>query len=122
MTKNLLAAAGAVALTLGLWPLAASAHTHLEKSQPEKDAVLSEAPHQVKLVFSGRIETDYSKIEVTDAAGKRVNEEKVTGGSDQHELDTDLTGDLKPGVYTVKWNVISGDGHRVKGEFGFTVK
>jgi methionine-rich copper-binding protein CopC len=122
MNRKLPLAIGILALALGAWPFAASAHTHLEKSQPEKDAVLTQAPHEVKLVFSGRIETDYSKIVVTDAAGKRVNQDKMTGSTDEHELATELSDDLKPGAYNVKWNVISGDGHRVKGEFGFTLK
>jgi len=115
-------AAVAIAFSLALWPFAASAHTHLEKSEPEKNAVLSEAPARIHLTFNSRIESDFSKIEVTDANGTRVNEDKVTGSENRREVETNLPKDLKPGVYTVKWNVISGDGHRVKGNFQFTVK
>jgi methionine-rich copper-binding protein CopC len=122
MTRIFSPLAGVLGLMLAVWPLIGSAHTHLEKSEPGKNAVLSSAPSGVRLTFSSRIEADYSKIEVTDPEGKRVNEEKVTGSEDHRAIETVLNKDLKPGTYQVKWNVISGDGHRVKGEYSFTVK
>ena len=122
MMRKAWVAAGVFGFSLALWPLAGSAHTHLEKSEPEKNAELTEPPATVRLVFSSRIESDFSKIEVTDASGARVNEDKMTSSDNHREIETSLSTGLKPGVYTVKWNVISDDGHRVKGNYQFTVK
>ena len=122
MTRKMIPVAGMFGLMLALWPLLGSAHTHLESSEPAKNAVLTSPPSSVRLVFSSRIEAEYSKIEVTDAEGKRVNEEKASGSENHRELISALDKDLKPGTYQVKWNVISGDGHRVKGEYTFTVQ
>jgi methionine-rich copper-binding protein CopC len=117
-------------LTLGLlsglfllaWPLTGSAHTHLEKSEPEKQAVLDAAPGAVHLWFSEKVSAEWSKIEVTDAAGKRVDKQQVTTDeADPKHIQAELN-ELAAGIYQVKWNVISGDGHRIKGNFNFTVQ
>jgi hypothetical protein len=104
------------------WPLAGSAHTHMEKSEPADKAVLEAAPTAIQLWFSEKVGAEWSKIEVTDAAGKRVDKQQVTADSaDPKHIQTELNA-LPAGAYQVKWNVISGDGHRVKGTFSFTVQ
>jgi methionine-rich copper-binding protein CopC len=117
-------------LTLGLlsallmlaWPLAGNAHTHMEKSEPADKSVLTAAPTAIQLWFSEKISAEWSKIEVTDAAGTRVDKQQVTADSaDPKHIQTELN-PLTAGEYQVKWNVISGDGHRVKGTFSFTVQ
>lgn len=112
----------ALALLLAAWPLAGAAHTHLDASEPAKDAVLSSAPAKVKLSFSGRIEPDFSRIEVTDAQGKQVDKGNSTASSNRRELEVDLAEGLAPGTYQVNWNVVARDGHRVRGEFSFTLE
>jgi methionine-rich copper-binding protein CopC len=37
-------------------------------------------------------------------------------------LTAPVTGPLKPGTYTVRWNVLSVDGHKTNGTYTFTVK
>lgn len=117
-------------LTLGMlsgllmlaWPLVGSAHTHLEKSEPAKEAVLDTAPTAIHLWFSEKVSAEWSKIEVTDAGGQRVDKQQVTAdNADPKHIQAELNA-LPAGSYAVKWNVISGDGHRVKGDFTFTVK
>lgn len=121
MKMQTLAAAVLSGLLFGV-PLVASAHTHLENSEPADKAALSAPPKTVQLRFSEKVAAEWSKIVVTDAAGKRVDKEKVSEDAAdpkhiQVELDT-----LAPGSYKVDWNVISSDGHRVKGHFSFTVQ
>jgi methionine-rich copper-binding protein CopC len=109
-------------LLLAGWPLIGTAHTHMEKSDPAKDAVLATAPKAVQLWFTEKVAAEWSKIQVTDAKGNRVDKEKVTGdANDAKHIQVELN-TLQSGVYQVKWNVISGDGHRVKGEFSFSVQ
>lgn len=112
----------ALVLLLSAWPLAGLAHTHLDRAEPAEDAVLESAPGAVKLSFSSRIEPKYSRIEVTDAEGKTVHEGEVSASENRRELSVDLADGLAPGTYQVHWNVIARDGHRVRGDYSFSVK
>lgn len=103
-------------------PTFALAHVHLEKSTPAKDETLAAAPTSVQLWFSGNIETAWSKVEVTDANGNRVDKNNVSAINDNaSSLQIDLT-PLSSGSYTVKWNAVANDGHRIKGNIIFHVK
>lgn len=103
------------------WPLVAAAHVHMEKSSPENGAHLSTAPEKVQMWFSGRVAAEWSKVKVTDAAGKRMDTGEISDDGDPEHLSVKLQ-PLPAGEYKVKLNVISGDGHRVKGSFRFTVE
>ena len=103
------------------WPLVSFAHVHMDKSAPANGASLSAPPQNVEVWFSGKVAAEWSKIEVTDADGKRVDTGEVSDGGDPKHLSVGLK-PLAPGSYDVKLNVISGDGHRVKGLFSFSVK
>lgn len=112
----------ALLLMLAVWPLSGAAHTHLDRSEPAEDAVLDAAPEKVKLWFSGRIEPEFSRIEVTDAEGTRVDAGDSKASSNRRELEVALAEDLASGTYQVNWNVIARDGHRVRGEFSFVIE
>jgi len=103
------------------WSQQSFAHTHLTKSSPEKGAVLSAAPTQVNLWFTNKVDAEWSSIKVFDASGNRVDKEAVTNAEGMDNLRIELK-PLSPGKYEVKWSGVSGDGHRVKGSFSFTVK
>jgi methionine-rich copper-binding protein CopC len=122
MTMRILTLGVLSGLFMLAWPLAGSAHTHMEKSEPADKATLSSAPTAVHLWFSEKVSAEWSKIEVTDAGGQRVDKQQVTAdAADPKHVQTELE-PLTGGTYQVKWNVISGDGHRVKGSFTFTVQ
>ncbi len=103
------------------WPVIGLAHVHLDRSEPAKDAVVSEAPTNVKLVFSGRIEPEFSKIVVTGADGTQVDKGDTSASDNRRELSVSLDA-LGPGKYQVNWNAIARDGHRIRGDFSFTVE
>jgi len=109
------------ALLLSL-PFASQAHVHVKKTIPEKGQSLSAPPKVLQVWFSGNVEAEWSKISVKNAKGDRVD----TGDARSIAGDTSsLEVDLKPlvaGSYNVRWNVISSDGHRVKGGIDFQVK
>lgn len=122
MTQKTLTAGLLGALLMIAWPLAASAHTHMEKSDPADKATLATAPQSVQLWFSDKVAAEWSKIVVTDSSGNRVDQEQVSAdAADPKHIEAGLKA-LGPGDYTVDWNVISGDGHRVKGSFTFSVQ
>ncbi|WP_347988322.1 copper resistance CopC family protein [Methylomonas sp. AM2-LC] len=103
-------------------PIAAMAHAILVKSQPAKDEVLAQAPKQIDLWFNDAVRGEYKALAVIDSNGKRVDnhdvEQSITDGSNIHATVQSLI----PGVYTVRYRVVSEDTHIVTGKFDFTVK
>jgi copper resistance protein C len=121
MIRKLIPLCLLAALALVGWPVTGLAHVHLDRSEPAKDAVVGEAPKAVKLWFSGRIEPDFSEIVVTSADGTRVDKGDTSASSNRRELSVSLD-DLAPGTYQVNWNAVARDGHRIRGDFSFTVE
>ncbi|MFS0714539.1 copper resistance CopC family protein [Microbacterium sp. 2P01SA-2] len=97
----------------------ALAHDELLASDPAADSVVAELPAEVTLTFSGVLidEDGVNAISVTDAAGTELAE--GTPVLDGTTATQTLTGDSQ-GTVTVRWRVVSSDGHPVSGEFTFT--
>jgi methionine-rich copper-binding protein CopC len=107
-------------LTLGL-PMTAAAHVHMDKTSPADGAVLSTSPTSIEAWFTGKVNAEWSKIAVSDANGKTFDLDELSNGDNPKHLSVKLQ-PLDRGTYTVNLNVISGDGHRIKGHFSFTIK
>ncbi|MEU4564483.1 copper resistance protein CopC [Actinoplanes sp. NPDC023936] len=95
------------------------AHNALTDASPAKNATLAEAPSSVKLKFLQKLDPDYTVISVTDAGKQKVptSEPKIDGATGSVTFDEPLTN----GVYTVAYQVVSTDGHTVKGSYTFTL-
>src|SRR6266571_3156657 len=101
--------------------LAARASTHgfLERSDPRAETTIRTPPTRVRLWFTGAIEPAYSRVEVLDAQGRRVDVgESVVDRETQKSL-TIAVPPLPPGPYRVKWRVLSVDTHLTEGDFSF---
>jgi len=112
----------ALAVASGLLPAAAGAHSQLVRSQPGRGAVVARAPERVRLWFSERLEPAYSTLSVWSEAGARVDAgDAAVDAADPAVLSVG-TPNLVPGRYTVRYRVLSVDGHIVESSFAFTVK
>ena len=110
-------AAASMVFSTPAWP-----HARLAQSTPAANAVLTAAPKDVRVKFTEPLEGSFSSIQVTDAAGKALTTDKaVVDGSDATAMRLTLPV-LKAGIYRVRWSAVTRDGHRVKGEYDFTVK
>ena len=114
-----------IIILMGLFlfaPTAASAHAYLVKSLPAARATLFNSPGKIQLWFNERLEPKYSYASVHDPAGKRVDSD------DAHVLAEDPkrlaigVKKLPAGKYTVKFRVLSVDGHVVEQSFPFTIR
>lgn len=117
------AVAGLAALGAGLRaaPLV-HAHAQLLRSVPARRGVVPAAPARVRLWFNERIEPAFPRVAVHDERGGRVDLGDVrVGPEDPTELSVGLP-PLAPGTYTVRYRVLSVDGHVIEGEFVFTVR
>ena len=112
--KTLLAAALVLASAA-----AAHAHAQLESANPRVGSTVSAAPSVLTLNFSEGVEPAFSTVQVTDAAGRRVDAGKPRVNGRQMQVPL---GRLAPGQYNVRWRVLSVDTHRTEGSFGFEVR
>jgi len=119
MTNRLLVVAG-VFIMLAARAAPARAHAFLDHADPRVGSTVSSPPAAVTLTFTEPIEAAFSRVEVTDAGGRRVET-----GPLQHPAPTTITVSLPglaPGSYTVSWAVVSVDTHPTEGHFQFIVK
>jgi methionine-rich copper-binding protein CopC len=96
-------------------------HLKLDKSIPEADQVVSEAPTKIVLDFSQKPEVSVSRIRVTSDHGDAKLTAVASGEEDETILWAAFEEPLADGVYAVSWVTSSGDGHPIRGEFSFTV-
>lgn len=128
MRKNLSALAAAVLTTLLLTGASvlgaaspAAAHDDLVSSYPQADSTIPDSPDEITLTFSGDL-TDMegaSVIEVLDEQGSNIATDApgISGAS--------ITQHLVPaaaGLFTVRWKVVSADGHPISGEYSYSVE
>lgn len=100
-------------------PAVALMHLELERSAPAADEQLAAAPEELRLWFSQKPEPAVSMIRVDGPAGA-VELGDITAGA-ANDLAIALPASLPAGAYTVTWRTSSGDGHPIRGSFGFTV-
>jgi copper transport protein len=99
-----------------------SGHAVPVSSDPAPNATLSEAPHEVVIRFSERVDARASRLEVLDGHGQRVDHGDATvPPSDPWRYRVGIHG-VADGVYTVAWRVLSADdGHVTDGAHVFAV-
>lgn len=115
-------AAVSLAGLLSALPLSGFAHTHIERSAPEKNAVVTQTPEKVQIWFSSKLEPKFAKVKVTDEKGAQVDKnDAAVSAADPKLLEVSVPS-LSSGKYKVVWSVVATDGHRAKGEFSFAVK
>ena len=94
----------------------------LVKAEPARRAVLTRPPAQVRLWFNEEIEKDYASLTVLDGAKAAVTDAKPAIAADDPKAIVLTLPELPPGKYTVKFRVLSVDGHVVDTSYDFTVK
>jgi copper transport protein len=112
---------GAAILAALALPPAAFAHATLEQTQPSFRERLERAPARVVLRFDQTVEAFPSSIEVRTAGGRLVSGTARTRAEDAHSVQAPLRR-LPKGPYTVRWHVLSSDGHVVSGVYTFGVR
>jgi methionine-rich copper-binding protein CopC len=113
-----------VALIMALWGLHSApvlAHAMLVKAEPPRRAQLTQPPAHVRLWFNEEVEKDYASLAVSHA-DKPVTEVKPRIAADDPKSILLPLPQLSPGKYTVKFRVLSVDGHVVDSSYDFTVK
>ena len=100
----------------------AFAHAMLVKAEPARRAQLTQTPTQVRLWFNEEVEKDYASLAVLDPAKSPVTDTLPQIAADDPKAIVLALPELAPGKYTVKFRVLSVDGHVVDSSYDFTVK
>lgn len=111
-----------VTFALGVSVTSAFAHSMLVKAEPPRRAILTKSPSQVRLWFNEKIEGDYASLVVLDANKQPITDVKPTLAPDDQKSIVLPLPELAPGKYSIKFRVLSVDGHVVESSFDFTVK
>jgi methionine-rich copper-binding protein CopC len=99
----------------------ALAHAALVRSIPAARAELRRPPDRVQLWFNERLEPGYSSLSVVDGTGQRVDGQDARVAPEDEKLLAVSLPALPAGRYTVRYRVLSVDGHVVQSEFSFMV-
>ncbi|WP_019178970.1 copper resistance CopC family protein [Microbacterium yannicii] len=100
----------------------AAAHDEFLSSTPEAGDTLPAAPTELTLAFSGELNSDPASavIEVIGTDGRNIaTDPPAIAGTN---LTQPVRQDTPAGPFTVRWKVVSSDGHPISGEFGYTVQ
>jgi methionine-rich copper-binding protein CopC len=101
----------------------AIAHAEVVKSFPLANSTLTKAPKYVQLEFGEAITNLKSKnansIVILDSKATKIATSKII--IKKAIARVDFIGALKPGKYTVKYRIVSADGHVLNAQFKFTL-
>jgi methionine-rich copper-binding protein CopC len=111
-----------LALPGGQLPAPVFAHSLLVRSQPRRGATVARSPERVQLWFSERLEPAYATLSVWSEAGAQVDAGDAAVDTGDPSVLSVNAPNLAPGRYTVRYRVLSVDGHVVESSFTFTVK
>ncbi len=98
------------------------AHASVVGSDPADNAILDEAPRQVRIWYTEPVAVDFSTFRMLDINGQAVELTNIQRDESDHKIITITLPELNSGVYSVHWNVLSeADGHDTKGVIVFGV-
>ena len=99
------------------------AHAEPVQTYPAAGATLTEAPKQVRIIFSEKILAP-TTIKVLDKNNKQIdNKDGKIDPTDANSFTYVVTLPALPdGTYSVEWRSLSIDGHTESGKYGFTLK
>jgi copper transport protein len=109
-------------IVLLLEPPSVWAHAVPRTTLPAANAVLQEAPPEITIRFSERVEPRASSLRVFDAYGTRLDDGMAAIVPTDPWLYRVTLPPVEVGVYTVSWRVMSADdGHITEGAYVFVV-
>jgi copper transport protein len=96
------------------------AHAVLQQALPAPNSILQSAPKEIRLEFNERLQKELYTIKVYDDKGNLITNNSTLLSSNQKVISIALP-ELKSGVYTITYHLISADGHAVKSTYVWTL-
>jgi methionine-rich copper-binding protein CopC len=98
------------------------AHAKLQAAEPAAGSTVAAAPAQLRLRFNEALEAPFSKIRLVDAKDKVIAPSAVAVDKRNPKMLVATVPALARGTYRVQWSTVTRDGHKVNGEYAFSVK
>ena len=99
----------------------AQAHAHLQVAAPAAGASVA-APKAISLQFNEKLSAKFSGVQLMrNDTGANVDVAPVASKNPKG-LQVAPKAPLTPGEYMVMWHAVGTDGHRLTGNYNFTVK
>ncbi len=95
------------------------AHAILLEASPAKDGSVAGPAFQIRLKFNSRVDASRSQISLV-LPEKTVRTLTIEKQASPDVLTAKAAG-LKPGSYSLRWQVLASDGHITRGEYPFKV-
>jgi methionine-rich copper-binding protein CopC len=89
---------------------------------PGAGSNLASAPKEIRLQFSDNVELPFSKIKLLNANDAPIEASAIALDKGNPRALVATLPALTSGVYRVRWSTVTRDGHKVKGEYSFTIK
>lgn len=99
----------------------AQAHDELVSSYPEADSTITGSPAEITLSFSGELIAGMQSAAVEVIAPDGQNIATDAPSEDGTSITQHLAPNPPAGLFTVRWKVVSSDGHPISGEYTYTV-
>jgi copper transport protein len=103
-------------------PVLANAHSSFQKTAPENQQELYESPSRVDIWFKEPVDVYSGSINVTISGIEVHKGRPVVDSQNSLHISIALEEGIPPGVYTVRVDVMSKDGHPLRESFFFTLK
>jgi copper transport protein len=110
-----------IAIILFSFPTFSSAHAYIIKSFPVDNENLHQPPKNVSIEFNEEIQPSFHYLQVFDQNGKRVDKGEHIESNNPKILKANVKSNLPSGIYTIKWKIVSADGHPVDGVIPFQI-
>ncbi|MEX0309630.1 MAG: copper resistance protein CopC [Tateyamaria sp.] len=108
-----------LAATVAFLATSALAHSPLEATVPEQDAILDVAPNEIALDFKGKIRLTRVTLTLDSQQATDLDLGAFKGFLSDYAIPVEPMGS---GAYEVEWRGLGDDGHPMNGTFSFTVK
>lgn len=100
----------------------ASAHARLVKANPPPRATLHVSPERIRLEFSERMEAAYCRVVLLGPDGRQLQTGQPASDPADQKILVFRVPPLVPGEHTVRFRVVSVDGHIVESSYRFTIE
>ena len=102
-----------------MWASVATAHSPLKSTTPANEAIIAQAPDEIRLDFGKAIRL--TRLAVTHADDKKMKLD-LSGRDSFKKLYLVPFEGMGSGNYLIEWRGLGDDGHALNGTFSFTVE